>query len=305
MRRRDKKIWTVQQEQLLVTWAEKASGYAWLHTRSVSYFKRRNLYISIPAAIFGYGAGASTLLSDGGLAHPWARGLIGMSAIMSGLFSNFQEMFTFKEESEKHRVASLRFLAFFRDISCELSMEPASRNVGIDYITLKRLEFDKMLEQSPDIPECIVDKFNATFQNLSIHKPDAAIGLQTIAAGCAAPRITMRRRRLKTSDKMLLLRSFRAWRGLCQCSGLRTPPDTRIEITNSNLEDYGGLDEDSCSQDKRKKEEQEFLYLHGRLSEQKVLPRYKNIKISRSPMEVSTETSEDPSGGSDESDGSR
>jgi hypothetical protein len=115
----------------------------------------------------------------------------------------------------------------------------------------------------------------------------------------------MRRRRLKTSDKLLLLRSFRAWRSLCKCSGIRTPPDTRIEVANSNLEDYGGLDEDDCSHDRRRKEEQEFLYLHGMLSEQKVLPRYKNIKISRSPMEVSTETSEDPSGGSDESDGSR
>ena len=34
--------WTSQQEQLLVTWAEKASGYAWLHTRSVNYFKHRH-----------------------------------------------------------------------------------------------------------------------------------------------------------------------------------------------------------------------------------------------------------------------
>ena len=46
--------WTSQQEQLLVTWAEKASGYAWPHTRSINYFKHRNLYISIPASIFGY-----------------------------------------------------------------------------------------------------------------------------------------------------------------------------------------------------------------------------------------------------------
>ena len=33
--------WTSQQEQLLVTWAEKASGYAWLHVRSINYYKHR------------------------------------------------------------------------------------------------------------------------------------------------------------------------------------------------------------------------------------------------------------------------
>ena len=35
---------TDEQEQLLITWAEKASGYAWLHTHSVNYFKHRNSY---------------------------------------------------------------------------------------------------------------------------------------------------------------------------------------------------------------------------------------------------------------------
>ena len=89
-------------------------------------------------------------------------------------------MFTFKEESERHRIACLRFSAFFREISCELSMEPNVRNAANDYITLKRLEFDKILEQAPDIPSAIINIFNKKFKTLSVHKPDAASGIQTI-----------------------------------------------------------------------------------------------------------------------------
>ena len=37
--------WTTQQEQLLITWAEKASGYAWLHNRSVTLFLNIEIYI--------------------------------------------------------------------------------------------------------------------------------------------------------------------------------------------------------------------------------------------------------------------
>ena len=54
--------WTENQEQLLVGWAEKASGYVWLHNRGTQYFKKRNRYISIPAVFFAYAAGSSAFL---------------------------------------------------------------------------------------------------------------------------------------------------------------------------------------------------------------------------------------------------
>ena len=118
-------------------------------------------------------------------------------------------MFTFKEEGEKHRIATLRFLSFFREISCELSLDPKYRSAPMDYITLKRFEFDKILEQSPDIPEHIIKEFNRKFRNLSIHKPDPTIGLQTIIPfGENRDRIKGRRF-LSVKDKITLLRCFK------------------------------------------------------------------------------------------------
>jgi hypothetical protein len=174
--------WTKQQEDLLISWAEKASGYAWLHEKTVHYYKRNNMYIAIPSSIFGYIAGATTLLSDETFNVGWMRGFVGISAIIAGIAANFQHMFKYRELSEQHRITSLRFLSFFRDISCELSMNPKHRADPIDYITLKRMEFDKILEQSPQVPSNIIEQFNLRTENMipKLHKPEVTNILQTI-----------------------------------------------------------------------------------------------------------------------------
>ena len=156
-------------------------------SKKCNIIQKRNLCISVPSCIFGYLSGITLLLSNevfnncSDISYRAAlRGVLGVTAILSGVLSNFQEMFTFKEEAEKHRIAALRFLSFFREISCELSLDPKFRSASMDYITLKRFEFDKILEQSPDIPEEIIKEFNNNFRTVSVHKPDPVIGLQTI-----------------------------------------------------------------------------------------------------------------------------
>ena len=241
-------LWTAEQEQLLVTWAEKSSGYAWLHSQSVNYFKHRNLYISIPAAFFGYIAGATTLLTESG--NNVLKGFIGISAILAGLLTNFQEIFTFKEEGEKHKISSLRFLSFFREISCELSIAPQHRHSPLDYINIKRIEFDKMLEQSPNIPPTIVDLFNSKFKTISIHKPDIVNGLQTIMPfGEQMPK-TYYFQKTSIYDKIVLLRYFSLWKVYWNERRLQYKKPN-IEITNMRERDKG------------------YTHLHAPLSKQK------------------------------------
>ena len=94
-----KKQWTDEQEQLLINWAEKASGYSWMHNKSIQYFRRLSLYISIPASIFGYLAGTTTFISSNLDNNQILRAIIGLSGIIAGLLTNFQEIFTFKEQT--------------------------------------------------------------------------------------------------------------------------------------------------------------------------------------------------------------
>lgn len=179
MKTKTKTKWTPEQQRLLINWGEKATGYAWLHNRSVNYFKNRNLYIAIPASFFGYIAGATSFISSGDNSI-YLSTAIGVCGILAGLLTNFQEIFTFKELGEQHRISALRFLSFFRDISCELSIHPDHRTDPIEYITMKRMELDKLLEQSPMPPQSIIEEFNVKFKDVQIHKPDLANNLQTI-----------------------------------------------------------------------------------------------------------------------------
>lgn len=172
-------VWTRQQERLLISWAEKASGHAWLHSKCVAYYKKRNRVISVPTSVLGYVAGTTSLLNSN--SSIVARSFIGICAIMAGVLSNLQQMFHYKELIEQHRLSNLRFQSFFRDISCELSLAPEYRSLPIDYIKMRRLDFDKMMEQSPVIPECIIKDYNQAFKyNNTIHKPEVTNTVQTI-----------------------------------------------------------------------------------------------------------------------------
>ena len=201
-----KSNWTEQQEQLLITWAEKSSGYSWLHSKSINHYRYKNMYISIPAAILSYLAGSSSLIfsnestddnydvsynsdshsvnvqKEQDNSNRYKYLCVGFAGIIAGILVNFQEVFKFKELSEQHRISSLRHLTFFRDISTELSLHPRDRHEPIEYIKSKKLEFGKLLEQSPIIPQKIIKNFEEKFKNVKIHKPDIATNLQTIMA---------------------------------------------------------------------------------------------------------------------------
>ena len=199
--------WTEQQEQLLITWAEKSSGYSWLHSKSINYYRHKNLYISVPTAVLSYVAGTLSLIfsnsttnddydisynSDSNSVNvnkkPYDNGdkykylFIGFAGIASGILANFQEVFKYKELSEQHRISSLQHLTFFRDISTELSLHPKNRHDPMDYIKTKKIEYGKLLEQSPIIPQIIIKTFEKKFKDVKIHKPDVATNLHTILA---------------------------------------------------------------------------------------------------------------------------
>ena len=261
--------WTTEQEHLLISWAEKASGYAWLHSRSINYYKHRNLYISVPASLFGYMAGAITLLSNKVDEDVTIKGLVGIFGITAGLLTNFQDMFTFKEESEKHKISSLRFLSFFREISCELSMDAVHRNDPIDYINIKRLELDKMLEQSPNVPLSIANQFNSKFKHIALHKPAIVNGIQTIQAfGRELPKMYYMKK-INVYQKIILLKHFSAWNMYVQQNKLERNKHTLVEVANMSLKD----------------KERMYARYHAPLSTQKKLLQFQNIKIRQNPLQ--------------------
>ena len=143
--------WNEHQEELLIAWGEKASGYAWLHNQSASHFRNRNKYISIPSALFSYAAGSSAFLLTDEIDSSTIQNLYRHNEYYRRNINHFSGNIHTKKKLKGNHIATPRFLSFFRDISSELSLPSYSRTSATEYITLKRIEFDRMLEQSPVI----------------------------------------------------------------------------------------------------------------------------------------------------------
>ena len=239
--------WTSELEGLLIAWAEKASGYAWLHNRSIALFKHRNLFLTVPAALFAYMSAATTLMTANANEGSWRVIVAGLGSLISGMLINFQELFTFKELSEQHRLSQLGFLAFFRDISCELSVAKNQRKEANEYVTLKRLEMDKLLDHAPDIPPQIVRAFDEKFIDVKMHKPDVVSRLQTVIPH-ASP-LPPGTQHTMTSRRPLKL-DFRPGRSMIVPWGGaddRADVSDLVEIANSDSHSQTGSDPEDLS----------------------------------------------------------
>ena len=228
--------WTVELENLLIAWAEKASGYAWLHNRSITLYKNRNMYLAVPAAMFAYTSASVTLLTSQYSNSEWRTIVAGLGSLISGMLIQFQELFTFKELSEQHRLSQLGFLSFFRDISCELSIPKRQRREASEYVTLKRLEMDKLLDHAPDIPPKIIERFDAKFGRVNTHKPDVVSRLQTVIPHNSpkppSQTTTMKNTTSQKQSKINL--DFRPGREVDVSWEARTDVSQLIEIANSD-----------------------------------------------------------------------
>jgi hypothetical protein len=71
------------------------------------------------------------------------------------------------ELAEGHRVASVMFGKLSRNIRVELLLPLSERTMdGDDFISMCRLEMDRLTEQTPNIPKHIEKKFAVRFQDL-------------------------------------------------------------------------------------------------------------------------------------------
>ena len=157
--------WKEYHENILVDWADKALCYRWLHSKSSSkYIRLRNLY-TIPVIIL------STLTGTANFAleripqeyQGYCQIVIGSFNIFAGIITTIAQFLKINELSEAHRVSSISWDKFYRNIKTELVKCPEDRiNVGYLIKSCKD-EYDRLMETSPNIDTNIINKFNKTF----------------------------------------------------------------------------------------------------------------------------------------------
>jgi hypothetical protein len=93
---------------------------------------------------------------DAKLYAPVALGLVN---IFTGVLTTIQQFLKVNELNESHRVSSIGWDKFYRNIKVELSKHPEEReHVSILIKTCKE-EFDRLIETSPDIDDDMIDEF--------------------------------------------------------------------------------------------------------------------------------------------------
>lgn len=174
------KDWTLEQEELLAEWAEKAACYRWLHNKSEKYYRVRNYAFTIPVIILSTLTGTANFAMDSFVPteqKKMAMGIVGGVNIFAGILSTLQNFLRYAELMESHRSISVSWSKFARNISVELALDTKRRKHAGDFLKICRAEFDRLIEQAPSIDESIIKEFNTHFKNTDIIRPEVCNGL--------------------------------------------------------------------------------------------------------------------------------
>lgn len=167
--------WHNQQELILKQWSEIGSSYRYLHDRSFLKFNSQNMGFAIPVIVISTVTGTANF-AQGSFpvsAQPYVPAIIGFFNLLAGLLTTIAQFLRVSELLEGHRAASIAYSKFSRNIAVELSLPVSQRSMsGLDFINNCRTELDRLIEQSPNIPEPIVKKFGKRFENHEFIKPD-------------------------------------------------------------------------------------------------------------------------------------
>ena len=165
--------WTLEHEQILVEWADKAMCYKWLHSKSNAMYSYLNAWYTIPVIII------STLTGTANFAQervPIAYQnifvmIVGGFNILGGIITTIQQFLKITQLNESHRVSSIAWDKFYRNIKIELAKHPDERMNVTQMIKISKEEFDRLMETSPNIPDKIIQGFKIEFKNIKNNSP--------------------------------------------------------------------------------------------------------------------------------------
>ena len=77
------------------------------------------------------------------------------------------------EYMESHRITSINYGKFSRNISVELALPVKDRSIGgRELVKISRLEIDRLIEQSPSIPKHLLKEYEVKFGDKGITSPE-------------------------------------------------------------------------------------------------------------------------------------
>jgi len=170
--------WTVEHEQILIEWADKAMCYRWLHSRSNMLYSTLNAWYTIPVIVISTLTGTANFAQERvPIAYQsYYVMIVGAFNILAGIITTIQQFLKITQLNEAHRVSGIAWDKFYRNVKIELAKHPNERIHATQMLKLCKEEFDRLMETSPVIPEKMITLFKESFKKsdayLKIIKPE-------------------------------------------------------------------------------------------------------------------------------------
>ena len=162
--------WTPEHEKILIEWADKAMCYRWLHSKANAMFSSLNAWYTIPVIIISTLTGTANFAQERvPLAYQsFFVMIVGAFNITAGIITTIQQFLKITQLNEAHRVSSIAWDKFYRNIKIELAKHPIERIDVKQMIKMSKEEFDRLMETSPNIPEKILEQFKDNFNKEAV-----------------------------------------------------------------------------------------------------------------------------------------
>jgi hypothetical protein len=157
--------WTPDHEMILIEWADKAMCYRWLHAKSNAMYSYLNALYTIPVIIISTLTGTANFAQQRVPEKYQAVFMmtVGGFNLLAGIVTTIQQFLKITQLNEAHRVSSIAWDKFYRNIKIELTKHPSERIDVKHMVKMNKEEFDRLMETSPNIPEKVINQFKNFF----------------------------------------------------------------------------------------------------------------------------------------------
>ena len=168
-----------------------AQCYKWLNYQSFLKYSIWQAWFTIPVIIMstvtGTAAFAQSSFTD--TQKFYVQFGIGTINILVGILSTVSQYLKISQLTESHRVSSIAWDKYARNIRIELAKSPEERMDAAHFMKLTRHEFDRLMETSPMIQPKIIEEFKTHFMGeegteqrrlyVELRKPDICDTIMT------------------------------------------------------------------------------------------------------------------------------
>lgn len=160
------RIWHPQHETVLKSWGESAACYRYLHYKAYQIYKLMNMRFTLPVIIISTVTGTANFAQNTFPSgwQPYVPSVIGALNLFAAIMTTVQQFLKTSELMESHRVSSLNYGKFTRNIRLEITMPVNDRtHHGANFVEICAAEYDRLLQQCPPIPGVVMKIFDSEF----------------------------------------------------------------------------------------------------------------------------------------------